>query len=260
MSDLNFQTAQAALAFCKQTAKDNVGNLKDNPYPGRGIILGIDETSKFVLQVYWLMGRSQNSKNRILKFDNSKASVHTDFFNYKEAGDPSLVIYDAMLEESYCIPEAVHVFAVSNGHQTKTLIKKDPMIQLQHDWSYEPDEPNFTPRISGLTILSENHVLKNQLAIIKKSNNSKKALFTFWSLKDTAGYGHCIHTYASDGVPLPSFKDEPYLVPLKGTLEEVANFYWDLLNPEFKVSLVVKMIPVNNISQVKICIINQNED
>jgi len=260
MSDMNFQAAQAAITFYEETAKDNVAKLKNNPYSGRGIILGISEDGKFICQLYWIKSRSMNNQNRILKISDPFGSVRTDFFNHEKAGDPSLVIYDAMLEKTYPGPGAERLFAVSNGHQTSTLLKKDPMLQFRNQWSYEPDAPNFTPRIGGLSIISNNNLLKNRLAIIKKSNESERKMLRSWDLKDVSGFGHCIHTYAGNGDPLPAFEGEPYMVPLKGNIQEISDFYWDLLNPDYRVSLVVKKISINNPTDVEILIINQNED
>lgn len=259
-SDISFQTSQAALAFYKQTAQDNVDKLKNNPYPGRGIVLGVSEDAKSVFQIYWLMGRSENSKNRVMKFTNTPGIIRTDFFNHKKAGDPSLVIYNAMLEEVHLMPEAVHCFAVSNGNHTKTLLKKHPMVKFYSNWSYEPDEPNFTPRIGGLTVISQNKLLKNFLTIISKSKNSFEKKFDLFELKDIAGGGYCIHTYAGEDEPLPSFEGKPYLLPLLGECEEIVNFYWDLLNPDYRVSLVVKKISIQEPANVEVLIKNQNQN
>jgi hypothetical protein len=259
-SDIGFQTAQAALAFYKQTAKDNVDKLKYNPYPGRGIILGISEDYKHVVQLYFITGRSPNSQNRILKSGQPLGcSIKTDFFDKKNAGDPSLVIYNAMLEETYVMPETVNLFAVSNGSHTETLLTKNPMVNFASKYSYEPDAPNFTPRIGGLTVICENNLLKNFLTIISKSSSSDKKEFDLFELKDiAAGGGYCIHTYSGERDPLPSFNEKPYLLPLIGNIEEIINFYWDILNPNYRVSLAVKFINIANPEDVQFLIKNKH--
>ncbi len=253
MESCFFQAEQAAFDSYLKKSEMNLSKLQNNRYPGRGIILGISEDCKHVAQVYWLMGRSPNSQNRILKSVENTGTVKTDFFDKKNAGDPSLVIYDAMLQKKTNLGE--YRFVVSNGHQTNSILKG---INFGKNWTYEPDEPNFTPRIVGITMIYDHKKLRSSLMIIAKHKNSMLKKVSEWNLSNIAGFGHCVHTYNGDGDPLPSFQDAPYILPLKGDIEDVANLYWDTLNPDYRVSLVVKFINIANPGDVKVLIKNKH--
>ncbi|HBN82748.1 MAG TPA: inosine monophosphate cyclohydrolase [Clostridiales bacterium] len=223
--------------FKKQAVKSFI-QLKENPYPGRGIILGMTSDSKFIVQVYWIMGRSENSRNRI--FVEEKGFVKTKAFDEKKCTDPSLIIYYPVKHIGSC-----HI--VTNGDQTETIYEKIKgkgfFEDAMRERTFEPDRPNYTPRISGITDLADpNSAYK--LCILKTINNQEeygqKNLYDYQ--KAIPGYGHCITTYQWDGNPLPSFSTEPLLVPVEDCPDKTAQMYWNALNQEDKVSLLVKFI------------------
>lgn len=216
------------------TTASNLNNLKGNSYPGRGIILGHNKRGS-IIQIYWIMGRSESSRNRI--FVKEKNIIQTNLFNKNYSGDISLIIYNALNNI-----DELHI--VSNGDQTDTIanyLKKDKMDAFEkalETRTFEPDDPNFTPRISGSSNIKTN---KNILSIIKRGKNGKP-IRKIWKLKNKLGIGDCIHTYKSDGNPLPSFEGKPYPVPIPDEIDEIADTYWETLNGDNKVALVVKMI------------------
>jgi len=226
--------------------------LGNNPYPGRGIIIGCSPDAKNFIQVYWIMGRSENSRNRI--FINEKGIIKTKPYDDSKVKDPSLIIYNVMKSLN-----STHI--VTNGDQTDTIYAE---IQNGHPFeksldtrTFEPDEPNFTPRISGITSLDSKYAY--QLSILKTiQNDPEYGIKQFFSYeKGIPGYGHCIHTYKNDGNPLPAFEGEPYLVELYNDIDATAHAYWNMLNTENKISLVVKCIDKES-GNVTIKIINKH--
>jgi hypothetical protein len=214
------------------TADANLYRLRNNSYPGRGIVIGRNKTGK-IIQVYWIMGRSGNSRKRIFESD-AAGRVQTVPTNPAEVKNPELIIYSAMIERD-------GVFAVSNGSQTLNIIA-DGFSQAMIQYCYEPDSPNFTPRILAVTNLNLGYEHPNRMAIIRKSTDGELVERFFYELPDFPGYGHCIHTYECDGNPLPSFDRRPYLLPLDGSIEDIANALWEALDEDNRVSLVVKTI------------------
>lgn len=209
--------------------------IEENPYPGRGIVLGRSEDGAWI-QVYWIMGRSDNSRNRIFVCEDGV--VRTEAADSSKVEDPSLIIYNAMRTSG-------GRFVVSNGVQTDAIwaafeAGRDFADSL-NDWHHEPDAPNFTPRISGCTDIDEQVLW---LSILKKSPFSEKAserhFFRFDEVE--AGMGYAITTYRSDGDPLPSFEGAPYLLSLPGNADEIATYFWSKLNGDNKISLVVRRI------------------
>lgn len=228
----------------EREARENLERLRENPYPGRGIILGHSGQGDIV-QVYWLMGRSPNSRNRVLAQEGN--IVKTDLFDRTNAGDTSLIIYNAMIVE-----KNVHI--VSNGDQTDTIasfIGKNPLEGFEealHTRTFEPDDPNFTPRISGASYVFRTSdaigvvsQALNELSIIRRSQNGNP-IRSFFRPKKILGIGHCIQTYKGDGNPLPAFDGEPYPIPFSETIDEIADTYWGALDIDNKVSLAVKTI------------------
>ncbi|MCP4130215.1 MAG: inosine monophosphate cyclohydrolase [bacterium] len=219
-------------------SEQNISNLSKNPYPGRGIIIGLTPDSAHYVQVYWIMGRSENSRNRV--FVNDNGTVKTSAFDESKMKDPSLIIYNS--NRSF---GEYHI--VSNGDQTDTIYDAlndgTDFLQSLNSRTFEPDAPNFTPRISGL-INPVNSGYVYQLSILKALNNNEAACSKQFFNYETgiAGYGHCIHTYATDGNPIPPFEGEPYLVELFNDIKETGEFYWEKLDQDNKVSLVVKFI------------------
>jgi IMP cyclohydrolase len=227
-------------------AKNNLLALKQNLYPGRGIIIGMDETGLYLVQVYWIMGRSENSRNRVFVIEENGV-LKTAPFDPAKVKDPSLIIYTAMVETF------TH-YAVSNGHQTLDALSAKGLGFSLEEWEYEPDKPNYTPRISALL---EPKIFAPQIAelsILKKSPFSKACDRYLYKLDiSKPGLGYCITTYNGDGDPLPSFTGDPYLLPLAGGIEDIAQTLWDSLNKDNKVSLAVKFIKIDkrNVSMTK---------
>ncbi len=228
-------------------------HLKGNSYPGRGIIVGKTKDSTKIIQIYWIMGRSDNSRNRIFQVEENNF-VKTEVFDKTKVTDPSLIIY-------YPVKEINNYHIVTNGDQTDTIynfIKNnknfDDAIKKQ---LYEPDKPNFTPRISGIVNVKKG---KFKLAIVKTINHDEnyfvREVFSYNDLIN--GKGFCITTYEKDGNPLPAFEGEPESVEIYDTVEENIDIYWDLLDKENRVSLLVKSINVKDDS-VEIKIINKNQ-
>ena len=226
--------------YMNQTIKPNLHPLKDSTYPGRGIIIGQTPDSKFFVQIYWIMGRSENSRNRIFRVE--KQYVKTDIVDSSKLKDPSNILY-------YPIKFIGNVHIVTNGDQTDTILQslknggsfEDALAAR----TFEPDEPNYTPRISGLVDLDDDDK-GYKLSILKTvSANPRHPLRGFFNYERAIpGIGHCITTYEGDGNPLPSFSGEPFLVELYDEIDYVSNFYWDILNDENKVSLLVKFINI----------------
>jgi len=215
--------------------------LGQNSYPGRGIVLGLNRSGSHFVQIYWIMGRSANSRNRIFRLENN--CLQTQPLDRTKVENPELIIYNALREtDSH--------FIVSNGVQTDTIVthlangQSFESALISH--LYEPDAPNFTPRIAG-SISFNNAQPTLKLAIVKKSifdNSANRHFFTYENLMP--GFGFCIHTYQSDGNPLPPFFGEPYPVPIAESKEEIADAYWQTLDEANKISLVVKSIAIKS--------------
>lgn len=223
------------------TAQANFDRLSTNAYPGRGIVLGESPDGLSWVQVYWIMGRSENSRNRIFQA-NADGSVRTQAFDESKLTDPSLIIYHPARTW-----EGAHV--ITNGDQTDTIANAlragGTFESALFTRAYEPDAPNFTPRISGITYPDGRYTL----SILKTARNSEATgcLRQFFHYEKTeAGYGHLITTYATDGTPIPSFQGEPQLVLLSATADSVLEQYWNALNAENRVSLLVKFIDKKN--------------
>lgn len=229
-----------------EEAAKNSDSLKNNNYPGRGIIIGLDQSGENAIQIYWVMGRSENSRNRVLVQEGE--TVKTKVFDESKVQDPSLIIYNAML-----VSGSLHI--VSNGDQTDTvkqfLDEGKTFEDALKTREFEPDDPNFTPRISGIIdTMSKDFTLSS---ILKNEETGEPDHRFFYYKNINPGFGMCIHTYQQDGNPIPSFRNNPYQVPLNGSVDEIASYYWNLLNNDNKVGLVVKSINlVNNQASYKI--------
>ncbi|WP_336773877.1 IMP cyclohydrolase [Paenibacillus sp. MMO-58] len=216
-------------------------DLFENPYPGRTLIVGMTPSGSHYVQVYWIMGRSANSRNRV--FEREGANVRNKAFDPSLMEDPSLIIY-------YPIRHRDKVHIVSNGDQTETIYEGLKDQRSFHESlmlrEFEPDAPHFTPRISGII----NTELKQySLSILKTKDNDPSVcirnMYQYSGFKK--GIGHCIHTYSSelDGVLKP-FEGEPFEVPLSDSINELADYYWERINSENKIALLVKFIDVQN--------------
>ncbi|WP_438448107.1 IMP cyclohydrolase [Gorillibacterium sp. sgz5001074] len=218
--------------------------LQQNVYPGRGIVIGLTEDGQQLVQVYWIMGRSENSRNRVFIAEDN-GFLRTEAKDPAKLTDPSLIIY-------YPVRHIKGAHIVTNGDQTDTIFEElqkhgGTFESALAKRTYEPDAPNFTPRISGLVDLS-NKQFAYKLSILKSAGNTEDQTLrhTFTYEKALPGYGHVIHTYEGDGNPLPSFDGEPKLVPLKGDAKQIADTYWGMLNEENKISLLVKTIRLDD--------------
>lgn len=236
-------------------ANRNFKNLKSNTYPGRGIIIGLTPNEDKLIQIYWIMGRSENSQNRIFQED-PNGFVRTKAYDESKMTDPSLIIYHPV---KYI--DRKHI--VTNGDQTDTIfeyLEKGESIEAAlMTREYEPDGPNFTPRISGLVDLDNNEIAY-ELSILKSFDNSEassnRQFFKYG--KGIAGYGHFISTYDGDGDPLPSFSGEPKLMPLFNDTEQNIETYWDAIDSNNKVSLLVKTIDTKT-GDIELLIKNKHE-
>lgn len=214
--------------------------LRGNAYPGRGIVIGRTPDGKKAVTAYFIMGRSENSRNRVFVEDG--AGIRTQAFDPSKLTDPSLIIY---------APVRVlgNKTIVTNGDQTDTIYegmdKQLTFEQSLRSREFEPDAPNYTPRISGLMEL-ENGGYSYSLSILKSNNGDPACCnrYTFSYENCAAGEGHFIHTYLHDGNPLPSFEGEPKLVAIPDDMEKFTNMLWNNLNPENKVSLFVRYIDI----------------
>jgi len=235
------------------TAEQNLNGLKQNPYPGRGIVIGLTPDGKRLVQVYWIMGRSENSRNRIF-VQEENGFLRTEAKDPAKLTDPSLIIY-------YPVKHTGGAHIVTNGDQTDTIFDAlaggGTFEQALITRTFEPDAPNYTPRISGLVDLNDKQC-QYKLSILKtNAGNPEQTLRQFFHYEQgIAGYGHCIHTYSEDGNPLPSFKGEPVLVPVYDDMEQTAAAYWDRLNAENKISLLVKTINIAD-GQTEMKVINK---
>lgn len=228
--------------------------LKSNAYPGRGIIIGKSPDGKKAVTAYFIMGRSENSRNRVFVEDGE--GIRTQAFDPSKLTDPSLIIY---------APVRVlgNKTIVTNGDQTDTIYegmdKQLTFEQSLRSREFEPDGPNYTPRISGVMHI-ENGNFNYAMSILKSNNGNPDSCnrYTFAYENPAAGEAHFIHTYMHDGNPLPSFEGEPKLVAAMDNMEEFADLLWNSLNEENKVSLFVRYIDIET-GNYETKIVNKNK-
>lgn len=228
--------------------------LKSNSYPGRGIIIGKSPDGKKAVTAYFIMGRSENSRNRVFVEDGE--GIRTQAFDPSKLTDPSLIIY---------APVRVlgNKTIVTNGDQTDTIYegmdKQLTFEQSLRSREFEPDGPNYTPRISGVMHI-ENGNFNYAMSILKSNNGNPDSCnrYTFAYENPVAGEAHFIHTYMHDGNPLPSFEGEPKLVEAIDNMEEFADLLWNSLNEENKVSLFVRYIDIET-GNYETKIVNKNK-
>ena len=228
--------------------------LRNNAYPGRGIVIGRSADGKKAVIAYFIMGRSVNSRNRI--FVTEGEGIRTQAFDPSKLSDPSLVIY-APVRVRGCDT------IVTNGDQTDTIYegleKGLTFEQALRSRKYEPDGPNYTPRISGLVHIEEGKF--DYVMSILKSNDGDPACcnrYTFAYDNPAAGEGRFIHTYREDGDPLPSFYGEPEKVAVEGDIDSFAGMVWESLNGDNKVSLFVRFIDIAT-GEAETRILNKNQ-
>lgn len=229
--------------------------LKNNSYPGRGIVIGRTKDGKKAAAGYFIMGRSENSRNRI--FVEEGEGIRTQAFDPSKLQDPSLIIYAPVrVLGSQTI--------VTNGDQTDTvydgLAEGKTFEESLRSREFEPDAPNYTPRISGLMTI-ENHTFSYAMSILKSNNGdpSQCNRYTFDYTDCVAGEGHFIHTYMHDGNPLPSFEGEPKPVEIPDDIDEFTSLLWSSLNEENKVSLFVRYIDIET-GNYETRIVNKNQN
>lgn len=228
--------------------------LKENSYPGRGIIVGRSEDGTKAVIAYFIMGRSSNSRNRIFVEDGE--GIRTQAFDPSKLEDPSLIIY---------APVRVlgNKTIVTNGDQTDTIYdgmdKQLTFEQSLRSREFEPDGPNYTPRISAVLHLEKGE-FNYAMSILKSNNGNPDSCnrYTFAYQNPVAGEAHFIHTYMGDGNPLPSFEGEPKLVGLEGDIDTFTSLVWESLNEENKVSLFVRYIDIEN-GKYETRIVNKNK-
>jgi len=223
------------LEIASETLENHIAG---NPYPGRGLVVGKSQDDSHWQQVYFIMGRSPNSRNRQFAFE--AGVLETRPFDESKVEDPSLIIYEAMLE-------CRKAFLVSNGDQTRTLHdgwdKGESMEKALSQREREPDAPNYTPRITGMLDFSKG-TPEMGLSILKANKTDPD--FTdrhyFFPSPPTPGIGYGLTTYMGDGNPLPTFVGDPLLLPIGATPEDTLDRYWNALDEDNRISIAVKEI------------------
>ncbi len=228
--------------------------LSENAYPGRGIVLGKSPDGKNAVIAYFIMGRSVNSRNRV--FEATADGIRTKAFDESKLTDPHLIIY---------APVRVlgNKTIVTNGDQTDTIYEgMDNQLTFEQSLrsrEYEDDEPNYTPRISGIVHL-ENDSMHYAMSILKSADGNPDSVhrFTFGYSNPVNGEGHFIHTYMGDGNPLPSFEGEPEKITVENDIDTFTDLLWTNLNEDNKVSLFVRYIDLEN-GKATDRIVNKNQ-
>jgi len=227
--------------------------IKGNSYVGRGIVIGKSKDSKKACCAYFIMGRSANSRNRI--FTVKDGEVFTEPFDASKVEDPSLIIYAAVRQYE-------NNLIVTNGDQTDTIydgLKEGKCFnKALSSRCFEPDSPNFTPRISGM-LTFENGDFTYKMSILKSidAEGSDCARYGF-SYPSKAGLGHFIHTYVCDGNPIPTFQGEPERVEIDSDIDAFTNKLWDALDSDNKISLYVRYVDLSS-GEYEERLINKNK-
>lgn len=227
--------------------------LAENSYPGRGIIVGKTKDASKAVAAYFIMGRSENSRNRVFAERDENVVIHPH--DLTKVKDPSLIIYSPIKVCENCL-------IVTNGDQTDTVydyLKEGKSFEdALETRCFEPDEPNYTPRVSALLTFADND-FSYKMSILKSMDEkgSSCARYAF-SYEPQSGLGHFIHTYKSDGNPIPSFLGEPERVSIPDDIDEFADNIWSGLNFQNKVSLYVRYIDLKS-GAVENRMINKNQ-
>ena len=217
----------------------NLGDLlKNNEYPGRGIVIGKSEDGRSIAIAYFIMGRSANSKNRVFIEDGDTVTIYPA--DSSKVEDPSLIIYSP-------IRKIGDSLIVTNGDQTDTIYdfmkNGDTFEEALETREFEPDGPNWTPRISGVVTLDDSESYKMSILKSQDADGTECARYTF-SYKLQNGLGHFIHTYKENGNPIPTFEGEPERVAIPNSASELKQLIWNNLNEENKISLYVRYIDI----------------
>ncbi len=228
--------------------------LRENAYPGRGIILGKTPDGKNAVIAYFIMGRSVNSRNRV--FEATADGIRTKAFDESKLSDPHLIIYSP-------VRVLGNKTIVTNGDQTDTIYdhmdRQETFEQSLRTREYEDDAPNYTPRISGIVHMEDNS-FNYAMSILKSADGNPDSVhrFTFSYNNPLCGEGHFIHTYMGDGNPLPSFEGEPEKIATVDDIDAFTDMLWNSLNEDNKVSLFVRYINVET-KQATDRIVNKNQ-
>ncbi len=228
--------------------------LRENAYPGRGIILGKTPDGKNAVIAYFIMGRSVNSRNRV--FEATADGIRTKAFDESKLSDPHLIIYSP-------VRVLGNKTIVTNGDQTDTIYdhmdRQETFEQSLRTREYEDDAPNYTPRISGIVHMEEDS-FNYAMSILKSADGNPDSVhrFTFSYNNPLCGEGHFIHTYMGDGNPLPSFEGEPEKIATVDDIDAFTDMLWNSLNEDNKVSLFVRYINVET-KQATDRIVNKNQ-
>ncbi len=214
--------------------------LSENPYPGRGIVVGKSEDGRYAVTAYFIMGRSENSRNRVFVKEGEDVTIYP--YDASKVEDPSLIIYSP-------VRKLGERLIVTNGDQTDTVYDG---VKAGKSFSeslsvreFEPDAPNFTPRISAM--LSFDGSYRYELSILKSADETGSACNRFtYAYAPISGVGHFLHTYMTDGNPLPTFSGEPERVALGSDIDAVTNEIWSNLDSENKISLYVRFVSLED--------------
>ena len=215
--------------------------IKGNSYVGRGIVIGKSADGTKACLAYFIMGRSANSRNRI--FTEREGELFTEPFDCKKVEDPSLIIYRAIRSFDNAI-------IVTNGDQTDTIYEGlkagKSFSEALSTREFEPDRPNFTPRISGILHLEKGE-LSYEMSILKSADEEGSACnrYTF-SYASLAGLGHFLHTYLGDGNPIPTFTGEPKRIRIPDSIDDFTQELWDALDEDNKISLYVRYVDLRD--------------
>jgi IMP cyclohydrolase len=216
---------------------DMGATLRANTYPGRGIVIGKSEDGKHAVTAYFIMGRSENSRNRVFIEEGEEVIIHP--FDASKVEDPSLIIYSP-------IRKYENNLIVTNGDQTDTvydgLVSGKSFEEALRSRCFEPDAPNFTPRISGMMTFGEGD-FTYKMSILKSADEKGSACnrYTF-EYAPMNGLGHFLHTYNCDGNPIPTFTGEPERVAIPNDIDEFTTLLWTNLNEQNKISLYVRFV------------------
>ncbi len=227
--------------------------LKNNTYPGRGIVVGKSADGKHAVVAYFIMGRSENSRNRV--FEETNDGITTKAFDETKLSDPTLIIYRPIRKQG-------NTLVVTNGDQTDTVIEGfsqgKTFQEALRTRTFEPDAPNFTPRISAQVTLGQH--FSYEMSLIKSDNGNPKSVLRYFYeyAQPQNGQGRFLHTYHCNGDPIPSFAGEPHAVEIAGDIERFTATLWEHLNAENKVSLYTACIELTT-GKTQTKIVNKNK-
>ena len=226
--------------------------IKGNPYVGRGIVTGKTADGTKAAIAYFIMGRSANSRNRIFKENGTEGTIYP--FDESKVEDPSLIIYSP-------IKTFGKATIVTNGDQTQTIydfLKEGKTFEeALNTRCFEPDAPNFTPRISGI-VCNGDHGFRYKLSILKSGDAEGSVCNRYtYVYEPIAGLGHFIHTYVTDGNPIPTFQGEPERVSIPDNIDEFFNDIWENLDEDNKISLYVRYIDLST-GEIENRMVNKN--